>query len=396
MAIRPLLPLPLVPTTSGLFSTVVRVARRRHGTSGPPPRVLVLSATVGQGHEGAARELARRLELRGVATEVRDYLDALPAAGRWVVRDCYGPTVAHAPRFFDWLFHSLERRRWVQGIGEWLCRSAEPTVRRWARGADVVVSTYPLASQTLGALRERGEVGTAATFLTDPAAHRLWCHRGVDRHLTVTAATAIDGARYGVELEATGALADPRFSRRVDTAARGRLRAELGIPATAPLVLISAGSLGMGLIPDAVHAVATHPAAWTVVLCGRNEGLRRELSGLPRAIALGWREDVPELMAAADVLIHNAGGLSLTEAFVAGLPAITYMPIPGHGTANAEVLDAAGLAPWPRTRPELVAAIEEVLRGPRRPAGTTPERDPAAVVAAMLPAAAAPEVPASA
>ena len=45
------------------------------------------------------------------------------------------------------------------------------------------------------------------------------------------------------------------------------------------------------------------------------------------------------------MLVHNAGGLSFTEALVAGLPAVTYRPIPGHGRANAAVLDAAGLAP---------------------------------------------------
>ncbi len=347
-------------------------------------RVVILSATVGQGHEGAARELARRLEDRGVDTEVHDYLHALPALGRWVVRDGYRPAVQHTPRFFDWLFESLESRRWVQRIGAWLCRSAEPTVLRWARGADVVVSTYPLASQTLGALREAGSLGVpAVTYLTDPAAHRQWCHRGVDRHLTVTQATADDGARYGIDMQAVGALCAPRFTRPIHPGTRTQVRRELGLPAALPVVLISAGSLGMGLIPDAVHAVGEHPDAWTVVLCGRNTALRRRLAGFPRVVALGWRHDVPELMAAADVLVHNAGGLSFTEALVAGLPAITYMPIPGHGLANAAVLAAAGLAPWPRTPTGLVTAIDGALARPRTAATGPGTRDAAAVVAGL-------------
>ena len=72
-------------------------------------------------------------------------------------------------------------------------------------------------------------------------------------------------------------------------------------------------------------------------------------------MALGWRDDVPDLMAAADVLVHNAGGLSCTEALVAGLPVVTYRPIPGHGRANAAVLARPGsqrgraaLSSWPR------------------------------------------------
>jgi UDP-N-acetylglucosamine:LPS N-acetylglucosamine transferase len=64
-------------------------------------------------------------------------------------------------------------------------------------------------------------------------------------------------------------------------------------------------------------------------------------------------------MAAADVLVHNAGGLSLTEALTAGLPAVTYRPIPGHGIANSQVLADAGLAPWPQNQAELVEAIRK-------------------------------------
>ena len=358
------------------------------GTPCPTPRrarVVILSASVGEGHDGAARELARRLSGHGFDTAVHDYMRALAPLGRTVVRDGYRPTVQYAPRVFDWLFDSLECRGWVQGIERWLCRSAEPTVLRWVAGADVVVSTYPLASQTLGALRENGSLRAAtATFLTDPAAHRQWCHRSIDHHLTVTQATADDAARYGIEPRAVGPLCSPPFSRSPTPGTRARVRSELGLPASAPVVLISAGSLGMGLIPDAVLAVGRHAEAWTVVLCGRNEALQRHLAGFDRTLALGWRSDVPALMAASDVLVHNAGGLSFTEALVVGLPAITYMPIPGHGRANAAVLADAGLAPWPRTPAQLLAAIDVALTQRRRPFAMGPDQADAATVVAGL------------
>ncbi|NMH97571.1 glycosyltransferase [Pseudonocardia sp. K10HN5] len=341
---------------------------RRRGSDAPDGsrRVLILTAGVGAGHDGAAYELARRLRRCGVEVDVRDYLDALPAVGRRIVRDCYMPAVQHTPRFFDWLFVSLEHRRWVQLTVLRFCRLSEGVVRRWASGADVVVSTYPLASQTLGRLRAAGLLTVpAVTFLTDPAAHRMWCHPDVDMHLTVTSATVTDGSRYGVALRAAGALAEPRFSRSVLPADRARIRAELGVEGDEPVVLISAGSLGLGLVPDAVDAILRHPRVRVVVLCGRNESLRRRLATQDRVSALGWRDDVPDLMAAADALVHNAGGLSFTEALVAGLPSISYLAIPGHGRANASVLAAAALAPWPSTPDELAAAIDEVVARPR-------------------------------
>ncbi|NMO92751.1 glycosyltransferase [Actinomycetospora sp. TBRC 11914] len=348
-------------------------------------RVLVVSATVGQGHEGAARELAGRLRARGVDVTVRDHLDALPGVARRILRDLYQPTVQYAPALFDTLFHGLEHDGPLRRTVDAVCRWAEPEVERWAAEADVVVTTYPLAGQTLGALREQGRITVPTmTYLTDPAAHATWCHPAVDHHLTVTRATALDARRYGVRSRAVGPLCSPAFTHPGET--RGAVRAGLGLPAEAPVALISAGSLGMGAVPQTVRDLLTHPRLRVVVLCGRNAGLRRRLGRDPRVVALGWRDDVAALMGAADVLVHNAGGLSLTEALAAGLPAITYRPIAGHGRANAAVLDRAGIAPWPHGAAELVHAVDTVIGEPGRrrrrwwPAGA----DPAAAVQDVL------------
>lgn len=353
-----------------------------------PPQILVVTAAVGAGHDGAAHELARRLRIDGAEVVVHDYLDALPGWGRWLAQDCYMPAVQHTPWFFEWLFRSIEQRAVIRGLVVFFCRLAERDVRRWARGADVVVSTFPLASKTLGRLRARGILTVpAVTFITDPSTHELWCHPAVDVHLCVTDATAADGSRYGVRLLATGALTEPRFSRQVAPADRERLRRRLGVAGAEPIALISAGSLGLGQVPASVEAVLAHPEARALVLCGRNEELRAGFDGQPRVIALGWRDDVPELMAAADILVHNAGGLSFTEALVAGLPAVTYLAIPGHGRANAAVLAGAGLASWPATTAELVEAIDRSTDRPyatRRPIAQGDRPDAAAVVLGMV------------
>jgi processive 1,2-diacylglycerol beta-glucosyltransferase len=340
----------------------------------PRPHVLVLSASIGQGHDGAARELVRRLDRRGVTADVLDWTDLLPAWGRRALRDLYAPTVHRAPALFDRLFTDLEHpRRPASLVAQRLITVAERPVLDVARGADAVVTTYPLAGRTLGALRAGGRLGVPAlTFLTDPAAHRLWCHPGLDEHLTVTDAAAADGARYGVALRSVGPLCAPRFSRPMPVATRARVRHDLGIPDDAPTALLVTGSLGMGDVEATVDALGRHPRAWAIVACGRNVRLRERLAGRGRVVTLGWRDDVPELMAAADLLVHNAGGLSCTEAMVAGLPAVTYRPIPGHGRANAAVLDEAGLAPWLREPDELVAAVDH--HGSSRPARRRPPR----------------------
>jgi hypothetical protein len=290
------------------------------------------------------------------------------------------------------MFHGLEHDGPWRRICDAICAAEEDTVARGCRDADVVVATYPLAGRTLGRLREQGGLAaTPVTYLTDPAAHATWCHPAVSVHLTVTRATALDARRYGITARAAGPLCTPGFGR--PQRSRSAVRSELGLPVNAPMVLLSAGSLGIGAVPRTVSHVLAHRTARVVVLCGRNDGLRRRLARRPRVTGLGWRNDVPDLMGAADVLIHNAGGLSFTEALVSGLPAITYLPIPGHGRANAGVLEADGVAAWPRDPRQLLTAIDEaVVRGPARapwPRGA----DPAAVIQDLLPIIDAPSTP---
>jgi processive 1,2-diacylglycerol beta-glucosyltransferase len=81
----------------------------------------------------------------------------------------------------------------------------------------------------------------------------------------------------------------------------------------------------------------------------------------------GWTDDMPALMAAADVLVENAGGLTCMEAFAAGLPVLTYRPIAGHGRGNAAEMEAAGVAAWAQPG-GLRAALDETagIGGARR------------------------------
>ncbi|AZQ74395.1 glycosyltransferase [Streptomyces luteoverticillatus] len=323
--------------------------------------MLVVSGGMGAGHDGAARELVRQLGERGVATEVRDFLDALPRPHRPLLKGWHAFTAQYTPRLFDWMARCEERDSVVREATQRVCRTARRAVARWAAGGfDAVVSVFPLATQTLGMLRWSGELGVPVVCcLTDPAPNRLWTHPGVDVYLTALEATATEAAeRYGVAMSVGGPLVDPAFRRLVDEAVRRAVRAELGVSPDRLMVLLAAGALGSGEVMASATAVRDVPGTVAVVLCGRNDRLRRKAAASRGVVALGWRDDMPRLLAAADVLVHNAGGLSLTEALVAGVPAVSYRVLAGHGRQNAATLARAGLVPWPRTPEELA----EVLR----------------------------------
>ena len=86
---------------------------------------------------------------------------------------------------------------------------------------------------------------------------------------------------------------------------------------------------------------------------------------MPGVIALGWRDDLPDVIAACDCVVQNAGGFTSLEALAAGTPVVTYRPIPGHGVTNAANLELAGLAPWPRSPQDLTRVLREVLAAGR-------------------------------
>jgi UDP-N-acetylglucosamine:LPS N-acetylglucosamine transferase len=332
-------------------------------------RVVVLSASVGGGHDGAAGELARRLRAAGLVVDRCDYLDLLPAAVRRLMRDGYRRQLNVAPATFEWMFEALQRSRRLANVsasGAALAGTA--ALRVIGTSCALVVSTYPAASHTLGWLRRSGRLSTpTVTYLTDLSAHRLWVASGIDIHLALHPLTASQARELGAsDVRVVAPAVAPAFAAGTgpDMARRDAARRRFGLPADGRLALLTTGSWGIGEVESSAADITGTGVATPVVACGRNDALRERIARTGAAIALGWIDDMPALLRACDVVVQNAGGLSSLEAMAAGLPVVTHRPVPGHGLTNAEALDAAGLAAWVR-RPDLLAPVlHDVLDGP--------------------------------
>jgi UDP-N-acetylglucosamine:LPS N-acetylglucosamine transferase len=98
-----------------------------------------------------------------------------------------------------------------------------------------------------------------------------------------------------------------------------------------------------------------------VLLCGRDERLRRRAGSVPGAVALGWVDDLPELMAHARLLIDNAAGQTAVQALAAGVPVIGYRPIAGHGVTGVRAMAAEGVTAWAGSIGDLVARVRELV-----------------------------------
>jgi UDP-N-acetylglucosamine:LPS N-acetylglucosamine transferase len=322
------------------------------------PNVLIVSAGMGAGHHAVSAELARRLTRAGAACTVVDILALAGPAGTRL-RHTYRALLDHAP----WAYGGAMAfwARWPAPMEALTARGARTFDTALAAAVeagrpDVVVSTFNLASQSLGRLSARGAVHCPlATLVIDAGPHPYWVSRAVDRHLVPSALTAATLERYGARgLLVVSPLVRPRFAAAPSRAAARR---RLGLPELGRVVLFTGGSWGVGGLHRSLDAIAGIDALTAVALCGRDDRLRARLAATHRVRAVGWTDAMPSYLAAADVVIDNAGGQTCWEALACGTPVVLFRPLAGHGVINARTLAALGWARFARTPGELRAAV---------------------------------------
>jgi len=327
----------------------------------PSATVAVFSASYGTGHEVAARELTRRLRDRGFSVERFDFVNALGRRLGPATRSTYERQLAYAPSTWGRTLDLLSRPEMVDRCATAVTRIAGARVAAAAQGADLIVSTYPLASLTLGRLRQAGELtAPVIAYFTDVSVHPLAVSTGADLHLAPhrlgeSQAYAAGAAADRVVVTAPAVDAS-RFHGDLSQAERDRIRRRFGLPTRTRLALVSSGAWGAGSVVATARDVVRTGQALPVIACGRNEGLRRRLARHGFGPALGWVDAMPDLIAACDVVVTNACGMTGLEAIACGVPVIAYRSLPGHGVANARALDATGLGRH-ATDPELLAKV---------------------------------------
>jgi UDP-N-acetylglucosamine:LPS N-acetylglucosamine transferase len=335
-------------------------------------RVLILTASVGEGHDLPARTLADQLreECPGIDVVTED---GLPVMGRaFVLINERAPGVV----FF--------RFRWLWDATFWLCVALGPTRRLTqklvralgSRGMlelvervrpDVIVSVYPVTTEVLGGLRRRGKLDVPVVAgITDLAAMHYWAAPGVDLHLLTHPESEAEVRRIAgqeTDVQAVHGLTRPEFTRPCD---QSGARVAVGLPAEGKVVLVSGGGWGVGDLESAIDtALALDDVGVIACLCGRNDDLRVRLAerydGEERVRLVGFTEQMNEWLAAANALVHSTGGLTVLEAHLRGCPTISYGWGRGHIRVNNAAFRRYGIAEVVDGRRELNQALRDAL-----------------------------------
>ncbi|TWV25834.1 MGDG synthase family glycosyltransferase [Streptomyces albidoflavus] len=328
-------------------------------------RVLLLGASMGAGHDAVSGELARRLRARGAATELCDVLTLLPPGTGPALRAFYRGTVRHAPALYAAIYALFLSPGDGHRPGSApLAATARARLLRRVRAfrPDLLVPTFHLAAQITGRLRAEGVLSVpSSVFVTDFAVHRGWLHPGNDLYVCLTAQGA-EAARAatGRPAAVSGPVVAPEFHR---VAGPHPYAPEPGLPP----VLLSTGAWGVGTRTVRTARLLAAHGCRPVLLCGRDERLRRRAARVPGAVALGWTDDMAGLLGAARLLVDNAAGQTAVQALAAGVPVLAWRPLPGHGRDGARSMAAAGLSTYAHDPDDLLAGVRRLLRpGPVR------------------------------
>jgi processive 1,2-diacylglycerol beta-glucosyltransferase len=346
-----------------------------------PARVLIVTASVGEGHDLPARVLRDELEAEHPGWEVM-IEDGLAWMGGLIRAVCGGAPRVVFYRFqwvWDptyWLAARFPPSRW--GSQRLLASAAAPGMLRLVHATrpDVIVSTFPQSTEVLARLRRRGRLGVpVCAVITDLSALRYWAARGVDLHLvthpeSVAEVRRIAGASARVQC-VRGLTGREFFAPRDPDLARSAL----GLAPAGKLVLISGGGWGVGDAEGAVEvALGIGCVTHVVCLCGRNERLQarlqRRFAGNHRVRVEGFTDRMGDWLSAADALVHSTAGLTILEAHIRGCPAVSYGWGRGHLRLNNTAFRRSGLALVASSRVDLADALRRALRA-RKPADLT-------------------------
>ena len=319
--------------------------------------VLLLSAPIGSGHRLAAealeQALADRPEVEVIHGNIFDFFPqflgkVFLGTYLWILKCC------------PWLYKLAYSWGNKQGGSLWM-RELLNRLLAWLGGSylrsvqpDAVIATHATPAGIIGYYKKQHPKLWLGAVVTDFTIHRWWVCDGVDTYF-IADELLRDKLATDADIQATGIPVRQQFMIKHD---KQKCREFFGWDETERVCLMMGG--GEGLLPMAEIITALQRAA---------------LKNL-RVVAV--REDVPQLMAGADMIITKAGGLTSAEVLASGLDLLIYKPLPGQEEGNAAFLQQYCGALVARSTDELVQHIKNSTVSPREAAACSEHAHPLA------------------
>ncbi len=330
-----------------------------------PPRVLIATASFGDGHNTAARGLAKALDGQAESLVVDPCAEASPRFNSLVLNS-YRFVTTYLPGTWKRIYNSAERQDFSRQKFPFERKIENAFALQLSEfNPDVIVSTFPLFPYFVERyVKGGGRRRPMVTIVTDSMEiNASWRKAPTDFWLVTDSETKnllVEQKLPAEKIIATGFPVDPIF----DTLQP--------IPATDPArpfrVLYFPTASKRSLAP-AIRAILEHedwPVELTIVL-GRNmrrlyHRARQLVATYPDRVRLkGWSRRVPELLCEHHLVVGKAGGATVHESLAACCPMLIQHLVPGQEEGNLKLLQRIGGGSLAETETALTSALRDLL-----------------------------------
>lgn len=336
---------------------------------------VILAGSIGRGHLAVAEACRSAFTALGLRCAVVDCMRELGGLSSAVGERIYRLMLAR-PAVYD-AFHFSQLRtggRLAMASDAAARRRLLPPVRALldrlpGTAPPLLVSVFATGAAVAAALKAERPGITTLVLCTDATAHRMWVHEGTDLFLATSQLAAATVRRYR-PTAAVSTVVPPVRPPFYEAPPRDVARAALGLPPAGRQVMLMSGGWGIGPIAESAAALA-RAGHGVLAVAGTNrraeQALRAAAVALPGIRPYGFTERIPELMAAADLVV-TAPGQSCHEARAVGRPMVVLDAVPGHGRENLlHELSLGGAQACSPDAGSVAAAVDAALADPEPP-----------------------------
>jgi processive 1,2-diacylglycerol beta-glucosyltransferase len=330
-------------------------------------RILILTASFGEGHNSAARGIRdglARVAPEGTEVELRDLFAEAYGPVNELVRKSYLAVVNFAPSAWGTVYRWLDRKKDFDGQFARFSRLEDHFSALFERfQPDVMVCTFPAYPNLLRQIQERSAERSRrckiVVVITDSITiNSVWYRCTADYFLVANeqSASVLRAAEIAAEkIKVFGFPVSPKFA---DSAGSNRVLPPSDSERRV-LYMIHAATRGA---PELAQRLSDLGVDLTVTI-GRADTLMPEIEAAAgdKAKIIGWTDELPRILHESHLLIGKAGGATVQETIAAGCPMIINYVVAGQEEGNARLIvetNSGVIANSPRA---VVAQVEHAF-----------------------------------
>jgi processive 1,2-diacylglycerol beta-glucosyltransferase len=326
-------------------------------------RVLILTASFGEGHNSAARGVRdglNRVARDRADVELRDlFAEAYGPVNEFVRRGYLG-LIDFAPRAWGSVYRWIDRKKDFDKEFKRLTRLKDhfaPLLDRFQ--PEVVVSSFPAYTNVLQQILGPDGRCKSVVVITDSITINAAWYRCAANYFIVAneqSAAVLRAARVPPEkIKIFGFPVSPKFAdftqKRQSPSSNSGCRV---------LYMIHAATRGA---PALVEGLARLDIDLTVTI-GRADKLRPAIEAAAadgKTKIVGWTDDLPRMLHESHLLIGKAGGATTQEAIAAGCPMIINHVVSGQEEGNARLIVETDSGVIARSSREVIAQAQRAF-----------------------------------